>query len=109
MRSTIVSCLCHHGKAVAPPDDNPRPGFDEASISALAWDRDGETLTKVVTRANFAEALAYVNAVGELAEARNHHPDIAISWNKVTLSLTTHSAGRLTAADVELARAIDSI
>ena len=45
---------------------------------------------------DFAAALAWVNRVGELAEARNHHPDIAISWNKVTLTLSTHSAGGLT-------------
>ncbi len=51
-----------------------------------------------MTLKDFAEALACVNRVGELAESRNHHPDIAISWNKVTLRLSTHSAGGLTAA-----------
>lgn len=94
-----------------PPEDpsQPEKTVGDSSLAGLEWERHGETLTKVVTRANFAEALTYVNAVGELAEAHNHHPDIAISWNKVTLTLTTHSAGRLTWADVEMARAIDSI
>ncbi len=47
--------------------------------------------------------------VGDLAESHNHHPDIAISWNKVTLTLSTHSAGGLTQLDLDLAGAIDTI
>jgi 4a-hydroxytetrahydrobiopterin dehydratase len=66
-------------------------------------------IVTTVLRQDFAGALAFVNAVGELAEARNHHPDIAISWNKVTLTLSTHSAGGLTQADLDLAAAIDAI
>jgi 4a-hydroxytetrahydrobiopterin dehydratase len=50
-----------------------------------------------------AEALAFVNRVGELAESENHHPDIAISWNKVTLRWWTHTAGGVTDRDRELA------
>ena len=44
-----------------------------------------------------------------MAEAHNHHPDIAISWNKVTLHLSTHSAGGLTQLDLDLARAVDAL
>jgi 4a-hydroxytetrahydrobiopterin dehydratase len=75
----------------------------------MAWDETDGHLEKVVKKADFKEALAYVNRVGELAEERNHHPDIAISWNTVTLTLVTHSAGAITEADHELARAIDEL
>ena len=52
---------------------------------------------------SFAEAIAFVNRVAELAEAENHHPDIAISYKRVTLRWTTHSAGGITKRDRELA------
>jgi 4a-hydroxytetrahydrobiopterin dehydratase len=78
-------------------------------LDGLRWQREGDEIVTTVTHKDFVGALAWVNRVGELAEARNHHPDIAISWNKVTLRLSTHSAGGLTAADLELARAIDEL
>ncbi|HWG74201.1 MAG TPA: 4a-hydroxytetrahydrobiopterin dehydratase [Acidimicrobiales bacterium] len=87
--------------------------LDDSSISAalagLRWERHGDTIVSVVKRGDFAGALAFVNEVGALAEARNHHPDIAISWATVTLTLATHSAGGLTEADLELAAAIDAL
>ena len=58
-----------------------------------AWTRDGDSITAVTTRADFRDALLYVGAVAYLAEKASHHPDIAIAWNKVTLTLSTHSAG----------------
>jgi 4a-hydroxytetrahydrobiopterin dehydratase len=73
------------------------------------WSRDGAQITAEVTRADFKDALLYVNAVGYLAEAANHHPDITVSWNKVTLTLSTHSAGGLTASDFALARQIAAL
>ena len=73
------------------------------------WDRQGEEIVKVVEKADFAGALAFVNAVGELAERANHPPDIDIRWNKVTLRLSTHSEGRLTDKDWSLAEQIDAI
>ena len=57
---------------------------------------------------DFAEALAYVNGVGALAEKADHPPDIDIRWNRVTLRLSTHSAGALTQKDLDLAGAIDA-
>ena len=81
----------------------------DASLPELDWTREGDALVKVVQKANFAEALAYVNAVGALAESANHHPDIDIRWNKVTLRLSTHSAGGLTAKDLDLAAQIDAL
>ena len=79
------------------------------AIAGLEWRRDGDELVKVAKRGDFVGALAFVNAVGALAEEADHHPDIDIRWNTVTLRLSTHSAGGLTAKDVELARAIDAI
>jgi 4a-hydroxytetrahydrobiopterin dehydratase len=77
-----------------------------APLDGTPWEvRDGR-LVLTVKKADFAEAMAFVNRVAELAEERNHHPDIAVSWNTVTLTQWSHSAGGITAADVELARAI---
>lgn len=53
---------------------------------------------------DFAEALAFVNRVGELAQTANHHPDISIHWNRVTLRWWTHVKDAITDRDVEMAR-----
>jgi 4a-hydroxytetrahydrobiopterin dehydratase len=79
------------------------------ALKNLDWSRDGDELVKTVVLTDFAAALGFVNEVGRLAEQRNHHPDINISWNTVTLRLSTHSAGGLTSADVELATEIDKL
>ena len=86
-------------------------GDDEidAALRDLEWEREGDEIVKEVTLADFAAALAWVNAVGALAEARDHHPDISISWNKVSLRLSTHTAGGLTGLDLDLAAAVDGI
>lgn len=85
----------------------------EQELTELAatpdWEISDGQLTRTVTRKDFRDALLFVNAVGFLAERANHHPDILISWNKVTLALVTHSAGGLTAKDFELARQINDL
>jgi 4a-hydroxytetrahydrobiopterin dehydratase len=86
----------------------------EAEITAElpavpAWTRDGNSITTVTTRKDFRDALLYLGAVAYLAETAGHHPDIAISWNKVTLTLSTHSAGGLTTNDFALARQISAL
>jgi 4a-hydroxytetrahydrobiopterin dehydratase len=80
-----------------------------AGLQTLDWERDGDKIVKTVTKKDFVGSLEYVNRVGELAEQSNHHPDIAISWNTVTLRLSTHSAGGLTQLDLDLARAVDGL
>ncbi len=75
----------------------------------MAWDEIDGKLVKVVRKADFAAALAYVNTVGALAEERNHHPDIELSWNTVTLRLWTHTDGAVTDKDRQLADAIDAL
>lgn len=64
-------------------------------------------LSKTYTFHDFAGSMRFVNRVAEIAEQRNHHPDIAISWNRVALTIISHSAGGVTEDCVELARAID--
>lgn len=81
----------------------------EQALSTLDWQIADGQLSKVVRRKDFAEALAFVNAVGALAEEANHHPDIDIRWNTVTLALMTHSQGGITDTDVALAHAIDRL
>jgi 4a-hydroxytetrahydrobiopterin dehydratase len=73
------------------------------------WTQDRDNIVHTQTLADFKAALLYVAAVAYLAEAANHHPDILIQWNKVTLTLSTHSAGGLTQADFALARRISAL
>jgi 4a-hydroxytetrahydrobiopterin dehydratase len=68
---------------------------------------EGETITRRFRFADFAEAMGFVVRVGIAAEAMDHHPDIDIRWNDVTLALSTHSAGALTGLDRDLAEKID--
>lgn len=75
----------------------------------LGWEHKGDTLVRVVERGDFAHAMEFVNALAQLAEAANHHPDIAIHWDKVELTLWTHTAGGVTQADVDMAAAIEGL
>ena len=67
------------------------------------WDEVDRALERTFTFGNFAEALAFVNRVGELAEVENHHPDIRIDYSRVTLRWWTHTAGGVTDRDRDLA------
>jgi 4a-hydroxytetrahydrobiopterin dehydratase len=67
------------------------------------WSESEGALERTFAFKDFREALDFVNSVGELAEAQNHHPDIAIQYNKVTLRWWTHTAGGITDRDRELA------
>ncbi len=79
-----------------------------AHLGALrGWKRSGSEIVKAFEFKDFAEAMDFVNSVALLAEKLNHHPDIDIRWNKVTLTLSTHSAGGLTELDFTLAKAIE--
>lgn len=82
----------------------------ETELATLRdWSVKDGAITKTVTRKDFRDSLLYLNAVGYLAEQANHHPDVTVSWNKVTLTLVTHSEGGLTAGDFEMARQIDGL
>jgi 4a-hydroxytetrahydrobiopterin dehydratase len=73
------------------------------------WALDGGSITCTVTRDDFRGAMLFTGAVAFLAEEAGHHPDITIQWNRVTLTLSTHSAGGLTAADFRLAAKISAL
>jgi 4a-hydroxytetrahydrobiopterin dehydratase len=73
------------------------------------WERQGSSIATTVTRKDFRDAMLFTGAVAYLAEQANHHPDILIQWNKVTLTLSTHSAGGLTTADFDLAGKINAL
>jgi 4a-hydroxytetrahydrobiopterin dehydratase len=67
------------------------------------WNEVDGALQREFEFANFADALAFVNRVGELAEAENHHPDVELGWGRVVLRWRTHSADSITDADREMA------
>ena len=73
------------------------------------WQEVDGALQRELELPSFAEAIAFVNRVAELAETENHHPDIAVSYRKVTLRWTTHSAGGITDRDRELAARTDAL
>jgi 4a-hydroxytetrahydrobiopterin dehydratase len=78
--------------------------------SEPVWRLEGESLIRDDEFKDFAAAMAFVNQVAEVAEAENHHPDILVhGWNKVRLTLTTHSEGGLTEKDHAMAGRIDAI
>ncbi|GBD38115.1 MAG: 4a-hydroxytetrahydrobiopterin dehydratase [Deltaproteobacteria bacterium] len=73
------------------------------------WELKGKEISKLYNFKDFIDAVAFVNKVAILAEKANHHPDILIRYNKVTLSLSTHSEGGITEKDINLAREIDKL
>jgi 4a-hydroxytetrahydrobiopterin dehydratase len=79
------------------------PIVDTGVVATEGWSEVDGALERKFEFGNFVEALAFVNRVGALAEAENHHPDIAISYNRVTLRWWTHTAGGITERDRELA------
>lgn len=80
-----------------------------ALAKAKAWQKASASIHRTFTFKDFAAAMVFVNRVAEAAEDAGHHPDIDIRWNRVALSLTTHSAGGLTKNDFALARRIDAL
>jgi len=80
----------------------------DAALAGSEWERVGGEIVTTRRGQDFASSLAFVNGVGVLAEDMDHHPDIDIRWNVVTLRLSTHSAGGITELDLELARRIDA-
>ncbi|MDQ2100032.1 MAG: 4a-hydroxytetrahydrobiopterin dehydratase [Tychonema bourrellyi B0820] len=73
------------------------------------WTRDGKTIKYTHEFKNFVESVSFVNCLISPSEKAGHHPDIAIAYNRVTISLTTHDAGGLTKQDFELAETISKL
>lgn len=81
----------------------------EAFIEAHpAWSWSDRSITRTFEFSDFNKAMGFVTRVALEAEKANHHPDIDIRWNKVTLTLSTHTAGGLTAKDLDLADVTDT-
>jgi 4a-hydroxytetrahydrobiopterin dehydratase len=79
-------------------------------MASSEWRQDGEALVRDLQFDDFKGAMAFVNRVADTAEEANHHPDILVhGWNKVRLTLTTHSEGGLTDADHAMADRIDGL
>jgi len=79
------------------------PIVDTGVMATDVWSEVEGALERTFQFADFVAALAFVNRVGDLAEAENHHPDIAIHYNRVTLRWWTHTAGGITDRDRDLA------
>jgi 4a-hydroxytetrahydrobiopterin dehydratase len=86
-------------------DDEIRAGLERGD-----WRREGDAIVRDLRFSDFVAAIDFVERVAEVAEDANHHPDILIhGWNKVRLTLSTHSEGGVTAADLALAERLDAV
>ena len=82
----------------------------ESRLGSLeGWERDGNAIKRQFKFDDFQASVDFVNRITPAAEDMNHHPDLAISWNTVDCSLSTHSQGGLTEADFDLARQISEL
>ncbi len=86
-----------------------KDAIDQELAATPGWRLAEDAIVRVFEFADFTEAMAFVNRVAQVAEEENHHPDIAIRWNKVTLTQSTHVAGGLTEYDFRLARRINDL
>lgn len=100
------------------PEVNKLPGMAEllndgqittALQGLTGWHRAGDAIVRTAELPGFPAAIEAVRAVAEIAEARDHHPDIDIRWRTVTFRCSTHSAGGITSQDIELAGQIDQV
>ncbi len=73
------------------------------------WNEKNNSLVREFKFEDFKSALEFVNKIGKIAERMNHHPDIELGWGRVEVSITTHSEGKVTDRDRELAEKIDDI
>lgn len=85
------------------------PEIESRLAELPGWSRSGEAIEKRFVRGNFVGSVEFVSSLVEPAEGMNHHPDLKISWDTVTATISTHSEGGLTAADFELAAKIDAL
>jgi 4a-hydroxytetrahydrobiopterin dehydratase len=82
----------------------------ESRLAGLeGWGREGDAIVKTFELSDFVGSVGFVDRLVDPAEDMGHHPDLSVSWNKVTVSITSHAAGGLTENDFELARRIDAV
>jgi len=82
-----------------------------ARLEALpGWERDGDEITKTWRLDSYLAGLAFASAIGTLAEAQDHHPELIIGWRRVTVRYNTHDAGgKITSRDFRAAAAIEAL
>ena len=83
--------------------------IEEKLAGLSGWERSGDAIEKSFECGDFVGSVRFVESVVRPAEAMNHHPDLTISWATVTVTISTHSEGGLTASDFELAGKIDAL
>ncbi len=81
--------------------------IEQRLLNLEDWEAENDNLKKHFEFENFADALAFVNQVGAIAEKRDHHPDVLFGWGYAEFVITTHDAGGITERDFQLAKAID--
>jgi 4a-hydroxytetrahydrobiopterin dehydratase len=82
----------------------------EERIGGLdGWSRDGDAISKTFENGDFVGSVKFVDKLVEPAEGMGHHPDLELSWDKVTVKITNHAEGGLTENDFELAKKIDAL
>jgi len=91
----------------------PAKKLTDAEIAAAlrelpGWALEKGMLMKTYKHPTFPDAIVFVNAVAHLAELANHHPDVDIRYSNITLRLTTHDSGGITAKDVALAKEVEA-
>jgi 4a-hydroxytetrahydrobiopterin dehydratase len=85
------------------------PEIETRLAELPGWEREGEAIVRTFDRGDFVGSVRFVESLVNPAEGMNHHPDLAISWSKVTVTISTHSEGGLTDADFELAAKVDAL
>ena len=80
-----------------------------AGLPGWRWDGEAGAIRRTFRFADFSAAFGFMTRVAMAAEKADHHPDWSNSWNRVEIALSTHSAGGLTALDIEMARSIDAL
>ena len=83
--------------------------IDLALQNLPGWSRTGGAIERVFQFGNFLQAMKFVNQIADAAEAANHHPDILINYNKVTLTLVSHDSGGVTQRDLRMAGRINEV
>ena len=83
--------------------------IQEALGNLKGWQRQGKAIQRIFEFPDFKAAMEFVNKIADAAEQANHHPDIDIRYNKVTMALVSHDAGGVTQRDVKMARRINEI
>jgi 4a-hydroxytetrahydrobiopterin dehydratase len=83
--------------------------IEERLGDAGGWTRDGDAISKTFENGDFVGSVKFVDSLVEPAEDMGHHPDLELSWDKVTVKITNHAEGGLTENDFELAKRIDAL